>query len=115
MPKQIKTPPIQLIDGVLIVSVLKIVLILVFVEEKILFRWIVGPYLFNTFVYVAVVLDFLQVLNHFERRAGPSGIVNQFLFRSRPWCILKFGCELKCPIHSFINIYALINNYETVK
>ena len=65
MSKQIKSLLILLIDrDLIIVSVLKIALIFVFVEEEVLLAGIVGPDFLYAFVYFPVVLKVLQVLEY---------------------------------------------------
>ena len=41
--------------------------IFLFVEEKIVFARIIGPDILDAFIDVALVLDLLQILDHFER------------------------------------------------
>ena len=65
------------------ISVLKIALIFFLVEEKIVFGRVVGPDIFDGFVDFAFVLYLLQVLEHFERRSRPHGVVDQLFFRGQ--------------------------------
>ena len=68
MSKQIKSPPISLIDrDLIVVSVLKIALIFFLVEEEIFFAGIIGPDIFYTFIYFTFIFHLLQVFNNFER------------------------------------------------
>ena len=60
MSKQIKSPPILLIDrDLMVVPVLKIALIFFLVEEKIFFTRIVGPNIFYTLIYLTFIFHFL--------------------------------------------------------
>ena len=77
------------------------VLILVFVEEEVFFGGVVGPDVFDAFVSVAFVFDFLEVFDYFERGAATLGVVDEFVFGCRPGSIFEFRCEFKCPIHNF--------------
>lgn len=74
--------------------------IFLLVEEKVVFRRIIGPNILDGFVYLAFVLDLLQVFEHLQRRPRTHGIIDQLLFRRRPRCIFQFGSQLKCPIHN---------------
>ena len=67
MSKQIKSPPILLIDRDLAtVSVLKIALIFFLIEEEVIFAWVIGPNVFDAFVDVAFVFDLLEVFDYFQ-------------------------------------------------
>ena len=67
MSKQIKSPPILLIDRDLIaVFVLKIALIFFLVEEEVIFAWVIRPNVFDAFVDVAFVFDLLEVFDYFQ-------------------------------------------------
>ena len=69
MSKQIKSPPILLIDrDLMVVSALKIALIFFLVEEEIVLGGVVGPDVFDRFVDFTLVFYLLQVFEHFERR-----------------------------------------------
>ncbi len=69
-------------------------LIFLLIEEEVVLRRIVGPYIFDRFVYVALVFYLLQVFENFQRSARTNGIVYQLLFGGRPGCIFKFRCQL---------------------
>ena len=86
----------------------KFILILLLIEEKILLRGIVGPNIFNGLVNIALVLDFLQILIPFERSPRTCSIIDQLIFRRRPWSVFEFGCQFKCPVHNF-NVFKFPN------
>lgn len=54
-------------------------LILVLVEEEVLFRGVVGPYVFDTFVYFAFVFYFLEIFDDFEGRTAAHSVVNELV------------------------------------
>ena len=105
MSKQIKSPPILLIDRDLIVNfVLKNALIFLFVEEKVVFCRIVRPDVLNTFVNLAVILKLFEILHNFQRSSGTGSIVYQFLLGGWPWSILQPIRKFKCPVHGKIKL-----------
>ena len=58
-------------------------LILVLVEEEVLFRGVVGPYVFDTFVYFAFVFYFLEIFDDFEGRTAAHSVVDELVFMWR--------------------------------
>ena len=93
MSKQIKSPPILLIDrDLIVVFALKIALIFLLVEEEVFFAGIVGPNIFDAFVNFAFVFHFLEVLDDFEGGSRTHGIINQFVFGGRPRGVFEFRC-----------------------
>lgn len=81
LSKQIKSPPILLIDrDLIVVSVLKIALIFLLVEEEVVFAGVVRPDVFDAFVDVALVLNLVQVLYDFKWSAGTDRVIYQFVF-----------------------------------
>ena len=91
MSKQIKSPPILLIDRDLIaVYVLKIALIFLLVEEEVFFAGVVGPNVFDTLIDFTFVFHFLEVLDDFERNSRAHGIIDKLVFGGRPRCIFEF-------------------------
>ena len=59
-------------------------LILVLVEEEVLFRGVVGPYVFDTFVYFAFVFYFLEIFDDFEGRTAAHSVVDELVFSGGP-------------------------------
>ena len=101
MSKQIKSPPILLIDRDLIVnSVLKDALIFLLVEEEVLLGGVVGPDVLDGFVDFAVVFELLKILYNFFRRAGTVCIVDKFFFSCGPGSIVQAAGKFECPKHS---------------
>ena len=87
----------------------KFILILLLIEEKILLRGIVGPNIFNGLVNIALVFDFLQILKHFERSPRTCSIIDQLIFRRRPWSVFEFGCQFKCPVKFISSIFPVVS------
>jgi hypothetical protein len=50
------------------------------IKEKVILTWVIRPDIFNTFIYLTFILDFLQVLNDFQRSTGSYGKIDQFIF-----------------------------------
>ena len=82
-------------------------LIFLFVKEEVVLGRVVRPDVLDALVGLAVVFQFLKVLDVFLRGTGTVRLMYQFIFGSRPWCIVQTACKLKCPIHIFLilNIY----------
>lgn len=76
--------------------------IFVFVEEEVFFGGVVGPDVFDAFVGVALVLDFLEVLDDFEGCARTHRVVYELVLGGGPGSVFKFGSQFKCPIHSSV-------------
>lgn len=81
------------------VLVLNFCLILVLVEEKILFGGIVGPYVFYGFVYFAFVFELLKVLYDLHGSAGAHGVVYKLVLGGGPGSVFEFRCQFQCPVH----------------
>ena len=64
--------------------------IFVLVEEEVFFGGVVGPDVFDGFVGVAFVFDFLKVLDYFEGCAGAHGVVYEFVLGCGPGCVFEF-------------------------
>jgi hypothetical protein len=64
-------------------------LVLVFVEKEIVLCGIVRPDLFNAFIGLAFVFQFLKVFDYLKRCSGTYGIVNKLIFCSRPRSVFQ--------------------------
>ena len=101
MSKQIKSPPILLIDrDLIVVFALKIALIFFLVEEEVLLGRVIRPDVLDGFVDFAVVFEFLKILYNFFRSSGTVCIVNEFFFGCGPGSIVQAAGKFKCPVHS---------------
>ena len=67
-------------------------LILLLVEEEIVFRGVVGPNIFYRLIDVAFVFDLLKVFQYFQRGARANRVIDQFLFGCGLRCIFQFRC-----------------------
>ena len=65
-------------------------LILLFVEEEVVFGGVVGPDFFDAFVGFAFVFHLLEVLDHFEGCAATHCVVDEFVLCCGPGCVFEF-------------------------
>ena len=56
--------------------------VLIFVEEKILLGRVVGPNLFDAFIRLTIILQFLKVFHDFQGSAGTDRVIDQLVFGS---------------------------------
>ena len=64
-------------------------LIFIFIKKKIFLCGIIRPDVFNGFINITFIFQFLQIFYYFNRCAGTDRIINQFIFCSRPGCVFK--------------------------
>ena len=68
------------------------ILIFILVKEEVFLRRIIRPYIFYTLVYLSFIIQFLDVLNNFQRGTRANCIIYQFVFGCRPGGIFKMRC-----------------------
>ena len=77
-------------------------LILILVEQKVLFCRIIWPYIFNALIYIAFILNLLQVFYNLKRSTRTLCVINQFLPCCWPRGIFQLRSQFQSPIHSLI-------------
>ena len=65
------------------------VLVFILIEQEIFLRRIVWPYLFDTFIYITFVLNFLQILKHLEWGARADCVVDKLVLGCGPGSIFQ--------------------------
>jgi len=68
-------------------------LVLFFVEEEVLFTWIVRPNILDRLIELTFILHLLEVLDDLYGSARALCIVDKFVAASGPGGIFEFGCK----------------------